>query len=141
MAFRIGDASGNSVRNKSTDAVVDAVDVGTTNSTGRVMIYTGSQPATPETAASGTLLVTINFGNPAFTSASAGTAGLANGTAIAGTVANTGTAGWYRVIDRDNRPIFDGSVGTSGQDMNFDNVSFVAGGTATITTMSISSPM
>lgn len=142
MAFRLGDTTGNSVRNKATDAIVDTIDVGTTNPSGRCLIYTGTQPTNgPADAATGTLLVTIPFATTAFTSSSGGSAGLTGGTAISGTVAASGTAGWFRVTDRDNKALFDGSIGTSGQDMNFDNVAFVAGGTATINSMTISTPM
>lgn len=143
MAFRLGAATGNNARLKSNDALVDCVDVGSTNSTGRLLIYEGTQPATPQTAATGsTLLVTINFASTAFTASDAtGAAGLTGGTAITATVATSGTAGWFRVTDKDNLAIFDGSIGTSGADMNFDNVGFVAGGTARVNTLTVQTPM
>jgi len=141
MAFRLGNGS-NSARKACTDALVDAVDVGSTNSSGQLKIYTGTQPATPETSATGTLLVTIPFANPAFGAADANaSAGLAGGTAISATVAATGTAGWFRVVDRGNVAIMDGTVGTSDTDMIFDNVSFVTGGVATVNSFNVSTPM
>lgn len=141
MAFRLGLGT-NSPRKKSTDAIVDSVDVGSTNPTGRLLIYSGTQPATPETTATGTLLVTINFATVAFTAAdSTATAGLFGGTAISATVTTSGTAGYFRVTDRDNIALFDGSISTTGADMNFDNVTFVSGGTATVNTLTIQSPM
>lgn len=142
MPFRLGAAAGNNVRAKSTDAITGAINFGTTNTTGRLLIYQGTQPVDPQTApGASTLLVTINFANPAFASAdSTGTAGLAGG-AISATVSTSGTAQWFRVTDRNNNAVFDGSIGTSGQDMNFDNVNFVQGGTATVNTMTIQTPM
>jgi hypothetical protein len=141
MAFRLGNGS-NSARKRACDAIVDSVDLGSTNSTGKLLIYTGSQPATPETTASGTLLVSINFAATAFGSAdSTATAGLAGGTAISATVTASGTAGWFRVVDKDEVAILDGAISTSGADLNFDNVNFVSGGTATINTLTIQAPM
>jgi hypothetical protein len=144
MAFRLGKSTNNNVRAKSTDAVVDAIDAG--GSAGRIEIRTGSQPATPETAATGTLLVSIPFARPAFSNSDVdGTAILAGG-AISATVTSSGTAGWFRVLDSANNSLFDGSIAQSPDagnagDMDFDNINFVTGGTATINSMSIQTPM
>lgn len=141
MAFRLGIGT-NSPRKKSTDAITGCVNTGSTNTTGRLLIYSGTQPATPETTATGTLLVTINFATTAFAAAdSTATAALFGGTAISATVSASGTAGWFRVTDRDNIALFDGSISTTGADMNFDNITFVSGGTATVNTLTIQSPM
>jgi hypothetical protein len=65
-------------RKLATNAIVGAVDSGSTNSTGALLIYSGSQPATPESTATGTLLVAIPFESPAFNlSDSTACAGLA----------------------------------------------------------------
>lgn len=137
MAFRLATQT----QDRACNNLVTTIDQGTTNATGRILIYTGSQPATPQTAATGTLLVTINFNNPAFGSSSSGTATMVTSTAVSATVANSGTAGWFRVTDRNGGAVFDGSCGTSGADMNWDNTSFVAGGTATVNSMTVSVPM
>lgn len=137
MAFRLGV----NAQNAGCNAIVQQVDNGTTNTTGRILVYTGTQPATPATTATGTLLVTINFNNPSFGSAASGTSTMVTSPAVSATVATSGTAGWFRVTDRNNNAIFDGSCGTSGADMNWDNTAFVAGGTATINSMSITVPM
>lgn len=140
MAFRLGNGT-NSPRKKSNDAIVDSVDVGTTNANGKLLIYTGGQPATPETTASGTLLATLDFAATAFAASDANaSAGLAGG-AISTTASASGTAGWFRVVDKDAVAIFDGSVGTSGQDLNFDVADFVSGGTVTISSLTVSTPM
>jgi hypothetical protein len=137
MAFRLAVIA----QNASCNSLVGQVDVGSTNSTGQILIYTGAQPATPATAASGTLLVTINFNNPSFGASSAGVSTMATGTAVSASVTATGTAGWFRVQNRAVAAVFDGAIATSASDMNFDNVSFVSGGTATITSMTITVPM
>lgn len=144
MSFRLGNNASNSVRVASTNAIVACPNTGTTNTTGRILIYSGSQPATPETTATGGLLVTINFANPAYgTANTSALADLAGGTAITATVTATGTAGWFRVTDRNNNQCWDGSVGLSGSgaDLIFDDTSFVTTGTVTISSLSISSPM
>jgi hypothetical protein len=144
MAFRLGANTNNNIRAAATNAMVSCVNGGTGNPSGQILIYTGTQPATPDTSPSGTLLVTISFANPAYATANAsGAADLAGGTAISATVATSGTAGWFRVIDRAGDDLFDGSCGlsSSGADMIFDNVNFVAGGTCTITSLAITTPM
>lgn len=137
MSFRLATIT----ENAACQALVALVDSGSTNTYGQILIYTGSQPATPQTAASGTLLVTINFNNPSFGTASSGTASMVTSTAVSATVSTSGTAGWFRVQNRGANAVFDGAISTSGSDMNFDNINFVAGGTATINSMSITVPM
>src|SRR5580765_4879536 len=63
--------------------------------TGRLNIYTGAQPATPDTAASGTLLGTLTLSSDAFAAAASGAVAL--NTVGADTTADaTGSAGWFR---------------------------------------------
>jgi hypothetical protein len=101
-----------SIRNQLCDLVVDAVDGGSTDSSGDIAIYTASFA---------TLLCTINFAAPpAFGAASSGAASATSlprtGTAVAG-----GTAAVFRMRNRDNTELLNGSVGTSGQDMNLSS--------------------
>jgi len=106
MPLRLAD----SARNASVNGVVDLLDVG---GAGSIKIYTGTQPATPATAASGTLLATVTLPNPAFGSSSGGSASL-NDPASVNAVA-TGTAGWARFADGAGAVVFDGQVtATSG---------------------------
>lgn len=142
MAFRSGANSTNNIRAASNDAYTSCLNTGTTNTTAQLKIYSGSQPATPETTETGTLLATINFANPAYGSSdSTGMADLAGGTPITGSVATAGTAGWFRVYDRDGHAMFDGAISTSGAELNFDSTSFVQDGTVKIASLSIQTPM
>ncbi len=128
-----------SARNGAANAIVDLLDVGTTNASGRLLIYQGTQPASPQAAPTGsTLLVTIPLANPAFGNASTGTAAI--GAPVSATVTASGTAQWGRFVDRDGNAIFDVSIGTSGSDINFDNATFVSGGTAALSTFSVTQP-
>lgn len=90
-----------------------------------IEIRTGSKPATPETAASGTLLATVAISG-SFTSATNGTLTAADPASV--TVAATGTAGYFRVKTSGGTAVLDGTVGTSGADMNLSSVSLIAGG-------------
>lgn len=82
----------------SCDAIVDRIDLG--SGTSKVEIRSGAQPATPATAASGTLLATVNLPNPAYGAASASGVATLLGVPLTGAVATGGTAGWARIYDR-----------------------------------------
>ena len=96
-----------------------------------IEIRTGSKPATPETAASGTLLATVAI-TGSFT-ASGGSITAANPAAV--TATGTGTAGYFRVKTSGGTAKIDGvvttvAVGTG--DMQLDNTSIIAGGSVDI---------
>ena len=84
-----------------------------------IRIYTGTKPATPETAASGILLATVTISG-SFTS-SGGVLTAADPAAVT-PVAN-GTAGWFRVLTSGATAVLDGTVGTAGADMNLSSTS------------------
>jgi len=107
---------------------------------GLIKIYTGSQPATPETTASGTLLGTLTFPNPAFGASSAGVI-TANAITSDTSADASGTAGWFRALKSDaTTAILDGSVGTSGSDMNLNSVAISAGAVISVTSCTITLP-
>lgn len=118
------------------DAVVDLIDGGTAANP-RVWIYSGAQPASPDAAAgTGTKLADIDLGTAAAFGAAATGTGTEAGYVVA-TLANvpvtdtsadaTGTAAWFRAVDKDDTPIISGSVGTATADMIIDNASIAAG--------------
>jgi hypothetical protein len=103
-------------------------------------IYDGTQPAAPETAiASQNLLATVTLASPAFGSASNG---VITANAIADvTVAAGGTASWFRLLKSDGSTvIMDGSVGTSGCDLNLSSVALTAGATLSTTSFTFTVP-
>ena len=100
-------------------------------------IYTGSQPAAANDAATGTKLVdiTINgFNTPVNGSATLDTLTPNTGTAVA-----TGTAGWGRIVGNGGERI-DGTVGTSGTDFTINSTSITNGATVTLTAMTVTQP-
>lgn len=98
-------------RNAAADAIADLPDAGA--AAGRIEIRTGSQPAGPGSAATGTLLATVTLGDPAFGAASNGVATL-SGLPIAATGAADGTAGYARFLDSNDVAILDCSVTAEG---------------------------
>ena len=125
---------------------------------GVIDIYSGTQPATADSAATGTLLgtVTLNSGafNPGVT-----TNGLTFAAAAAGAVAKSGvwsfvgiaagTAGWFRfrgnAVDAGGisttLPRLDGSVATSGANLNLSNISIAIGAPTTVDTFTWTQPL
>ena len=106
------------VRNAGCNAMVDLIDAGAT--AGTLKIYNGAKPAGPETAiTTQTLLATLTFSDPALGDALVGVA-TADTITSDTDVDATGTAAWFRIADSDGNAIADGTVGTSGSDINFD---------------------
>lgn len=85
---------------------------------GFIQYFTGAQPATPQTAVSGTLLGTCGFGATAFGAAAVnGNNGQITANAISddSDADATGAAGWFRVFESDGvTAVFDGSVSAVG---------------------------
>lgn len=126
MAIRISTAA----RNAAADAIAGLVNGGA--GAGVLRIYSGSQPATPATAPSGTLLAEFTLSDPAFAAASGGSAALDVTPALTDTGIAAGTAGYFRIVDSTEAAgtglgIVDGSVTATG-----------GGGDLTINTTTIS---
>jgi hypothetical protein len=111
-------------RNAMADALVDLLDAGA--GAGKIEIRSGTRPANPNTAATGTLLATVTLIDPAFGAAASGVATLTDPAAV--TAAATGTATWFRAMDSNNAAVMDGDVTATG-----------GGGDLTLATTSITS--
>ena len=110
--------------------------LGTAMAAATLSIYTGSQPATANDAASGTKLVDITI--TSFNAASTGTATLNTSSPNVGTAVATGTAGWGRIIHSSG--VIDGTVGTSGTDFTINSTSITSGSAVTLTAMTLVQP-
>ena len=88
-----------------------------------IEIRSGAKPATPETAASGTLLASITISG-SFTS-SGGVLTAADPAAVSPVAA--GTAGYFRLKKSGGTAVLDGTVGTSGADMNLGSTTITMG--------------
>ena len=100
-------------------------------------IYTGSQPAAANDAATGTKLVDIMING--FNAPANGSATLNTSTPNTGTAEATGTAGWGRIV-RGSGERIDGTVGTSGTDFTINSTSITNGATVTLTAMTVTQP-
>jgi hypothetical protein len=101
---------------------------------GKLRIYDGTQPATADTdIVAQVLLAELTFGATAFAGAVDGVA-TANAITADSSANASGTAAWFRVVKSDGTTkLFDGSVGTTGCNLNMDSVSIVLGGTVSVT--------
>jgi hypothetical protein len=122
----------------------------TSLNSGRLRIYSGPEPVTADTALSGNnLLVDIPFGNPAFTlpppATAAGTDRVMNAITASMTataVADGNPATFFRATSSDgNTTYYQGTVGTSGQQLNLTSLNIVTGGTVSITALSVALPV
>lgn len=100
-------------------------------------ILDGTQAATADTAIGAQVtLATLRCNSTAFASASSGVA-TANAITSDTDAAATGTASWFRILKSDNSTVvMDGSVGTSGADINLTTVSIVQHATVAISSFS-----
>jgi hypothetical protein len=120
-------------------SLADAIDAALGNA-GTIKIYTGAQPATADTSVGGaTLLATFTLGSPGFGNAASGVITL-NGTPLTVAAAATGTAGFFRMATSGGAAILDGSVGTSGNQINLNTTSITSGVNVTITSGTITMP-
>jgi hypothetical protein len=117
------------------DAMIDAVS-GLLDGGGYIEIRTGSKPATVATAASGTLLGTLNLSSDAFADAASRSAA-ANTITGDSSADASGTAGYFRAYASGGVAVLDGTVGESGEDLNLDSTSIVEGGTINITSLTL----
>src|SRR3954470_11885896 len=123
-------------RNAAANAVTVLVDAGSL--AGRLRIFGGTAPADVNAALSGnTLLADLSMSDPAFAAASGG---VATAAAISSDTSAdaTGTATFFRVGAWDGvtfTPTFQGSVGTSGSDLNLSTTSITLGGTIAVTSL------
>lgn len=103
-------------------------------------LYSGSQPASPDTAVGAQVALSAHTCAATFGTASAGvlTVGaIANGTGTAGAGAGT-AATWYRLTTSGGTALVDGTVGTSGADLNLTGTTSIATGqTVSITSWTL----
>jgi len=131
------------------DAVVDRIDTGTAANP-LLRIYDGTQPGRPDDAVTTqTKLAEIDLGTAAvFGAATTGT-GTEADTAIATSsilpksctsATASGTASWFRVVNKDGTAIIDGSVDTATADLILDNTNIATGQTVTLSSWKVKLP-
>jgi hypothetical protein len=133
-------------RNAACDAIVDLLDAGSGAATLEIWeaVAGANPPALPTTTISDDdtnykLLAVLTFSDPAFGSAANGVA-TASSITQDSSVNKSGTAEFWRAKDSDGTCRLQGSCGTSGADLNFNTVTFVAGGTCQVSSFTVTQP-
>lgn len=123
-------------RNGAGDYIVGLIDQGSALASGYLEIRSGSKPANPQVAATGQVLATLVLSNPAFPAFNNGSA-FANAIASDTSTPATGIAGYFRIYNRDGVAVLDGDISVTGGggDIQFDNINFIAGGVAAISSL------
>jgi len=118
--------------NDAVNAEADALSVLLDN--GYLRIYDGTQPANADTAIGAqVLLAELRFNATAAPAASGGVLTF-NAITQDSNANNTGTASWFRALKSDGSTVlFDGTVGTSGSDINIATTAIVAGAIVGVT--------
>lgn len=128
------------IRNTAADTIAARIDAG--SGAGLVRVYSGSQPASADLAATGVLLATFTLNDPAFGAAAAGSAILD----VTPTPSTTGLvaddAGWFRVVDSTGATVMDGSVTATGGggDLTMNTITVSVGLTLQLTAGTITMP-
>lgn len=125
-------------RNAAGGAVTGLIDAGP--AAGTMQIRSGTRPASPQVAASGTLLATVTFGDPAFGAWSSGSSSVADPAAV--TAVATGTASWCRVLDSTGAVVMDGDVTATGGGgtVTLSSTSLTSGSPVDITSITVTMP-
>lgn len=101
------------------------------STSGTLLIYTGSEPANCAASATGTLLATITLPS-SFLTSSAGVTTLAGTWSVA--AGNTGTAGYFRILDGSSVCHVQGNVSS---DLVLNNTSITSGQTVAVNTFAV----
>ena len=123
------------MRNAMLDEITAEIDAGA--GAGTLRIYDGTPPADADTALSGnTLLAQLTM---SATSALAASGGVWTADTITAdsSADNTGTASFFRALDSDANVVLQGTVGTSGADLNLNSVSITAGDNVAVSSWTI----
>jgi hypothetical protein len=147
MSFRLSTG----LRNKVLDGGAAGGFKGALN-LGKIAILTGSQPTSPDNPATGTLLGTVTVND--------GGTGLTFDASVAGVLSKAvaeawkfhgladGTAGWFRFYEAGDTITntsttaarLDGSIGTSGAELNLANLSILTAQVNTVDAFTITQP-
>lgn len=113
------------------NAMLDAIET-TIGASPKLRILTGAAPATCATAQSGTLLAELTLPSDWASNAASGAKGLLG--SWSGTVVADGTAAYYRILDNAATTCHEqGTIGTSGQDLNGTSTALTTGQVLVIT--------
>jgi len=123
-----------STRNAACDAIAAAVDAGA--GAGTLEIKSAAS-----TTAGASEVATLTFSATAFGAAGAAVAGRADANTITpDTNATGGTAAFYTVFDGDGLAVWQGTVSTTGADLNLTSTAIGAGDTLSVSAFTLTVP-
>lgn len=130
------------------DAIVDLLDTGSGNAEGRLRIYSGTVPTDADTALGAQVLLAELLGRaPGSGGVFNAAADIAPGArATAATITDdssadaTGTASFFRWVNRSGTAHLQGACATSGSELNFNTTSIVAGAIVSVTSFTVTVP-
>jgi hypothetical protein len=127
----------NAARSAAANAAVDLVDAGAAG--GKIRLYTGTQPAGPDTAVGAQVLLAelTMDATAAFGAASNGVKTLDATPVLSTTGLAAGTAAWFRMLDSNNVAVIDGAIGT---DMTLNTTTISVGVTVEVTAGTMTMP-
>lgn len=102
---------------------------------GSTPLTTGQRPATGAATTGYTKLAELTC-NATFAPSATGAVLTLNAVTSAAALA-TGTAIWFRITSSGGTFVLDGTVGTSGQDLNMSTISFVSAATISVSSFTI----
>ncbi len=125
------------------NAMADALDalIDTGASAPVIEFRTGTQPADPDTTATGSEVATVTMTNGSpFGNAADGTITANTITDDTSATGNASAVTWFRLKDGDGNGVVDGTVGISSSDINFAAVIWPAGSTVQVTSLTFTMP-
>lgn len=115
-------------RNAACDAIVDLIDLGSTDANGDLVIQSAADAE----------IATLALSDPAFGDAAAG---VATANAISDdSNATGGTADNFILRDKDNTEVMRGLCGTSGAELNLSSLSIGSGDTVSVSSLTATMP-
>lgn len=125
--------------NAKLDAWLDLTDTG--GGPGKIVVYSGDMPATPDTALSGnTVLVTFACAVPAWAPAASRSKALDADPDLTATATASGTATFARVLDVNDTVIAQGAVATSGAAFTISTTAITSGGSVSLLSGTVTEP-
>ncbi|WP_020467881.1 hypothetical protein [Zavarzinella formosa] len=122
------------LKNAKLDAITTAI-----GTSGLLRIYSGTQPTNPDTALSGNTVLAELALSSTFAAGASGGVLTASSISSDTSADNTGTATFFSLLTSGGTRKVDGSVGTSGADLNLNTTSIVSGAQVSVSSLTITS--
>lgn len=128
----------NEAASSAVDSIVDMIDAG--GGAGYLVFYDGTIPTDADTAIGAqNALSTVTFSATSFGDGAPN--GVSTAASITGSTAGVaGTATWSRWYQNDGGTVLDCTVGTSGEDINFNSNIFTVGASVDVTSLVVTVP-